>query len=237
MSEFRLALAITQVRFKQQPAALADPYARLAQLFDPKVDVATGGSITELRLVEDRLVITSASDRVIVRVENPDEDEVALAKMLAAWKKIDDQLDLGEILAASFRVLLVADRPGKSIGQLAAPIQRRFADVPVEAANWGLTLNIRHEGGGRRLQFAPAITAHVQESFNLTVPEQTFYQADIDDVIGVNTMFASAVRRAELAVSLRGSREYADAILSALENEREEPLDDDDDRGQNEHSD
>jgi len=221
MSEFRLALLTSQALFGELPAALQDPFAKIAQSFEVEANLHPGEMMAGWGLKEERVVIQLTTTRAVVRVENPADDEEAIAKSLSAWEKLQERLQLGALAAFSIRVLLIADRSDRQLKDLvdkwrSTQPRSRAAD---EAINWANVIVLPHAAGRRRLFFGPALASHTKQSFQLDVEEQVFYQADIDHVVGTNVQFVGTVKRHEFSASIRESRDYAAGVLQTIEPE------------------
>lgn len=223
MSDLRLALCITEVKFKNLPPPLRDPFATLIHDFDPTANPDMRLEMTsEVRLKDDRIVLHFAPNRALVRADNPEDDDEAVAKILSAWERVQERLALTDLARASMRIVLIDDHSDREFGALVADFRNLFKPlgaVAEEAANLAIVIVLPYEGGRRRLHISPGEKAHLQETYSLDVDEQVFYSVDSDHIFGSNLQFSSVIRRQELAVSIRESRRYAHDVLDALRGE------------------
>lgn len=225
-ASLRLAMSVVELRFKSLPAALRDPVQVLAADFDPKIDKdARLPVMAPLELEDKQMRIFLSVQNALVRVDNPANDEDAVARLITALEKIQSRIDVVEYGRIGFRSILLADRPGRQLPQLVNELRGVMPQAGAflnDAVNLGLVAVLPYPKGRRRIHFSPGEASHMEETHQLKVAEQVFYFADVDHILGVNVTFASTIRANELRTSLRTSRDYAFEILSKLPSSNEE---------------
>lgn len=218
----RLALYVTQVMFRDLPRALQDPYALVAKEFDATVDAVSSqlGYVSQLQMPDEHMVLQIHADRAVVRVEDPEDPEIAIAKTLAAWEKLQGRLELTDIRQFSARAVFIEEQPGVELSDLVARWRERLPkiELPDEPSNAALVFTVPFgENGRRRIFFSPARAGHLAETFTLSVPEEVFYYADIDHLFGRNMTFSGTVSKAGLHAAMRDGRDYAEALFRFAE--------------------